>query len=98
MSPANDISPPSWFIGLIIPVAIWLFWVVFSDTRHNHGFWVAFLMPLALFFFPLVWIAYVFLKYSTLLAFTVRGRKDEHQEFFRKLTIRSGIFLLFNQN
>jgi len=47
----------------IFPVAVWFAWAFFSETRHNHGFWVAFLPPLALILIPVFWIIFVFFKY-----------------------------------
>jgi len=74
---------------------VWLAWVLFSETRRNHGFWVAFLLPLAPVIFPILWITYVLIKYLSLLAFIVLGQKKEHEDFMRTLRIRSGVFLLF---
>mgnify|MGYP001419384426 CR=1 FL=1 len=81
-------------ITACVVAAAWLAWGLFSETRHNHGFIVAFLMPLALVMLPLLWIVYLLIKYTTLAAFILSGRREEHAEFLRKLKVRYGVFLL----
>ena len=74
---------------------VWLGWAFFSETRHNHGFWVAFLLPLSPVIIPLLWLVFILVKYSTYPVFVLRGKKDAHEEFMRQLKIRSGVFMLF---
>ncbi|MGE0484489.1 MAG: hypothetical protein AB7Q81_10145 [Gammaproteobacteria bacterium] len=81
------------FAGLA--VAAWLAWACFSETRHNHGFWVALLLPLAPVIVPLVWATYQLIRGASYLVFALRGRRDEHAEFMRRLKLRSGVFTLF---
>lgn len=80
-------------IFAIVAAVGWLGWTFFSDTRYNHGILIAFLLPLALFIIPVVWFLYIFVKYSTYLVFLVRGRRQDHAEFMRKLRDRLGVFL-----
>jgi hypothetical protein len=76
-------------------VMLWLCWALFSETRHNHGFWVALLLPLSPVIIPLLWLIYLLVKYSTWLVFLLRGRRAEHQEFMRKFRVWYGVFMLF---
>jgi hypothetical protein len=80
-------------MGAAIAVVLWLAWAFFSDTRRNHGFWVAFLLPLAPVIIPLLWLTYVLIKYPSYLVFVALGRRGEHEEFMRKVKTRSGVFL-----
>lgn len=82
-------------VGAIITAVVWLAWAFLSETRHNHGFWVAFLIPLTPVIIPVLWIIYIFIKYSSYLVFITLGRREDHEEFMRTLKIRSGIFLFF---
>jgi di/tricarboxylate transporter len=82
-------------VGAAVAGALWLAWALFSDTRRNHGFWVAFLLPLAPVIFPLLWLIYIVIKYPSYLAFVALGRREEHEEFMREVRRRSGVFLLF---
>jgi di/tricarboxylate transporter len=85
----------STLIGTAFAILLWLGWALFSETRHNHGFWVAFLLPLFLIVSPLIWLIYILINYLSLLVFVLIGRREQHAEFMRKLKVRSGIFLLF---
>jgi hypothetical protein len=97
MSQAADVSEPTAGIGSAVVVAVvWLAWSMFSDTRHNHGFWVAFLLPLTPVIVPVLWIVYIFIKYSSYLVFVIIGRREDHEEFIRKLKVRTGFFLFLN--
>ena len=78
-----------------VALGAWVLWVLFSDTRQNHGFLVALLAPLALLLLPVLWIAFALMKYSSYLVLACLGRSREHEEFMRKLRARSGLFLLF---
>lgn len=79
----------------IVVAILWVVWALFSETRHNHGLLVAFLMPLTPILIPLLLIVYVVVKYASYLVFLLLGRRSEHDEFMRKFKIRSGVFLLF---
>ena len=82
-------------VSAVVVVVVWMAWVFLSETRHNHGFWVAFLMPLAPFIILVLWVIYVFIKYSSYFIFKAISRPEDHEEFMRRLKIRSGVFLLF---
>ena len=82
-------------IGAIIAAVVCIFWAFFSETRHNHGIWVAFLMPLAPIIILVLWIIYIFIKYISYLVFVMGGRRGDHEEFMSNLRVRSGVFLLF---
>lgn len=82
-------------VGAIAAVAAWLAWALFSETRHNHGFWVALLLPLVLILSPLILLVFLLVNYISLIAFIAIGRRAEHGEFMRRLRVRSGLFLLF---
>jgi hypothetical protein len=82
-------------VGAVAAAVVWLAWALFSETRHNHGFLVAFFIPLAPVIVPALWIIYIVLKYSSYLAFTVLGRRKDHEEFMAVLRVRSGVFLFF---
>ena len=79
--------------GAVVAAVLWLLWACFSDTRRNHGFWVAFLMPPVLILMPAVWVIFILVKYTSYLVFVALGRRGEHEEFMRKLRIRSGVFM-----
>jgi hypothetical protein len=79
----------------IFPFAVWLAWAFFSETRNNHGFWVAFLLPLALIAIPVFTIIFLFFKFSSYVFFILMGRKKDHREFMEKLKIRTGLFPFF---
>ena len=81
-------------IGAVVAALLWLAWACFSDTRHNHGFWVALLMPLVLILMPVVWMIFVLIKGSSFVVFVALGRRGDHEEFMRRLRIRSGILML----
>jgi len=81
--------------GALVGIVLWLGWAFFSETRHNHGFRVAFLLPLSPVIIPLLWLVFILVKYSTYPVFVLRGKKDAHEEFMRQLKIRSGVFMLF---
>jgi hypothetical protein len=81
--------------GATAAMVLWLGWALFSETRHNHGFWVAFMLPLSPIIIPLLWLVFITVKYVSLLVFLLRGRRDEHEEFMRKFKNRSGVFILF---
>jgi hypothetical protein len=82
--------------GAVGAAVLWLAWALCSETRHNHGFWVAFLMPLAPVIIPFLWILYVSIKYSSYLGFLLLGRREDHREFMGKVRVRSGVFLFFD--
>jgi len=83
-------------VNMAVIAVLWLAWSFFSETRHNHGFWVALLMPLVLIIMPMSWIIFIFVNYSSYILFLIRGRREQHDEFMRKVKTRSGIFLFFN--
>jgi len=93
MSQTSEIADP--VVTAIVAAVIWLAWSFLSETRHNHGFWVAFLMPLAPVIIPLLWVIYIFIKSSSYIAFILLRRREEHEDFMRELRTRSGIFLFF---
>lgn len=70
-------------INLLYPALLLLFWFLFglySPTAHNHGRWVAFLMPLAPVIFLMV---YVMLAISRLIlypVFVVAGKKQAYED------------------
>ena len=82
-------------VGAIVGAALWLAWGLFSDTRHNHGFLVAFLIPLALILIPVLFIVFVLIKYTSYFIYVALGRREDHEEFMRKVKTRSGVFLFF---
>lgn len=82
-------------VGAFVAAVVWVAWAFFSETRHNHGFWVAFLLPLTPIIIPVLWFIFLSIKYSSLLAFIVFGRREAHEEFMRKLKVRTGIFIFF---
>ena len=82
-------------VGAIVVAAIWVAWALFSDTRRNHGILIAFLMPLALIFIPVLFIVFVLIKYTSYIIYVALGRREDHEEFMRKLKIRSGVFLFY---
>ena len=82
-------------VAVVIAAAVWILWAIFSDTRHNHGFWVALFLPLTPVIIPVLWLVFILTKYSSYLIFITFKRKEDHDEFMRKFKIRSGIFLLF---
>ena len=82
-------------IGAVVAVVLWLVWALCSDTRRNHGFWVAFLLPLAPVILPVLWLTYILIKYPSYFVFIALGRQEDHEEFMRKVKIRSGVYLLF---
>ena len=92
---ANMSETTTGIAGACVAAVAWLAWVFLSETRHNHGFWVAFLMPLAPVIIPVLWIVFMLIKYSSCLIFIIHGRREDHDEFMRKLKIRSGVFLFF---
>ncbi len=96
MSQTTDmtITTPS-IVGAVVAAVVWLAWAFLSETRHNHGFWVAFLIPLAPVIIPVLWIIFICIKYSSYLVFIMLGRREDHEEFMRQLKVRSGIFLFF---
>ncbi len=94
---ADVIVTTAGIVGAVVAAALWLAWAFCSETRHNHGFWVAFLMPLAPVVIPFLWILYIFTKYSSYLGFVLLGRREDHREFMGRLRVRSGIFLFFDR-
>jgi hypothetical protein len=88
-------EPTAIIIYAVFAVGAWLAWAFFSETRHNHGFLVAFLLPLALIFIPVFTIIFVFFKYSSYVFFILIGRREDHKEFMEKLKIRFGCFPFF---
>ena len=82
-------------VGAIVVAALWLAWGLFSDTRRNHGLFVAFLIPLAPIFIPVLFIVFVLIKYTSYFIYVVLGRREDHEEFMRKVKTRSGVFLFF---
>lgn len=86
---------PENLIGAIIIAALWIGWTFCSETRHNHGIWVAFFLPLALILFPLLGLVYLLIKWISGIIFIALGRRDDHAEFMRQLRIRSGVFFWF---
>jgi len=96
MSQATDTTTiTASIVGAIVATVVWLAWAFFSETRHNHGFWVAFLIPLTPAIIPVLWIIFLFIKQSSYLAFIMLRRREDHEEFMRKLKVRSGVFLFF---
>lgn len=96
MSQAPDMTETTAnIVGIAVAAVVWLAWTFLSETRHNHGFWVAFLMPLAPIIIPALWIIFLFIKYSSYLVFVVLQRRENHEEFIRQLKIHFGVFLLF---
>jgi hypothetical protein len=79
----------------VLAGAAWLAWACFSETRHNHGFWVALLLPLAPVIVPLLWVMYQAIRGVSYAVFALRGRRDEHAGFMHRLKLRSGVFTLF---
>lgn len=82
-------------ITVIVIVAVWLGWSLLSETRHNHGFWVAVLLPLWLCLLPVLWVIFMVITFLSFAMFVLIGRKSEHPEFMRQLRVRSGVFLLW---
>ncbi|MCB1746921.1 MAG: hypothetical protein KDK06_07080 [Gammaproteobacteria bacterium] len=78
-----------------LAVIAWVAWALCSETRHNHGVWVALLLPLLPLLVPLLWLVYGLIVAVTYVAFAARGRRDEHAEFMREFRARSGVFTLF---
>lgn len=76
----------------IFAAGAWLAWAFFSETRNNHGFWVAFLLPLALIVIPVFTILFVFFKYSSCVFFVLIGRREDHQGLIEKLQNIVGLF------
>jgi hypothetical protein len=52
-------------------------------------------MPLALIFIPVLFLVFVLIKYTSYFIYVALGRREDHEEFMRKLKIRSGVFLFF---
>jgi hypothetical protein len=46
-------------LGAVVAAVAWWAWAFFSETRHQHGFWVALLMPLAPVIIPALWIIFI---------------------------------------
>ena len=88
-------QPTETLIGAIIIAVVWIAWVFLSETRHNHGIVVAFLMPLAPIIIPVLVIVFYSIKFTSYFVFIALGRREDHEEFMRKIKIRSGVFLLF---
>jgi hypothetical protein len=86
---------PENLIGAIIIAVLWIGCTFCSETRHNHGILIAFLLPLALILFPLLGLVYLLIKWISRVIFIALGRRDDHAEFMRQLQIRSGVFFWF---
>lgn len=73
---------------------LWLLWTFFSETRHNHGILVAFLIPLSpliiLFMYLILWSIQIVL----FTVYVLRGKREEYPEAIRKIKVRSGFLML----
>ena len=62
-------------VGAIVGAALWLAWGLFSETRRNNGLLVAFLIPLAPIFIPVLFIVFVLIKYTPCIQKGCRPRE-----------------------
>ena len=71
----------------LILIALWVLWTLFSDTSHQHGKWVAFLIPL----FPIIWLLlslfHLLAKLCLRPLFRLLGQEDTYQAMMDKVRI-----------
>ncbi len=77
---------------LAVTLIGWILWTFFSDTRHNHGIIVAFLIPLA----PIIFIAIAIIFYTTKLIlwpiYILRGKRKKYESLIEKIRLSLGFF------
>lgn len=79
---------PENLIDLIGPIALILFWVLwtfFSETRYNHGIWVAFLLPLAPLYFIIGFFLFQLIKLLLYPIYWLINKRDTYEIVKRKI-------------
>ena len=79
---------PENLMDLIAPIMVilfWVFWTFFSETRHNHGILVAFLLPLAPIYFVIGFILFQLIKLILYPLYSWLGRMDNYERLKQKI-------------
>ncbi len=82
-------------IGVAVALAVWVAWALGSDTRHNHGFWTAILLPLAPLLMLIGLLAFTLIRAVSFIVFLALGRRGDHAEFMRRLRVKTGVLMFF---
>ena len=73
---------------LIVPllmIAFWVFWTFCSETSHNHGRWIAFLLPPAMVLWLVAFVLFHAVRLILYPVFLLLGRRKAYTRFMARL-------------
>lgn len=81
-------------LGPTLMIVAWIFWALCSETRYNHGIWIALLMPLAPLLIPLLLLVVQWVKLALWLLLVPFGNRSIYERRVTELKLSLGLYLL----